>query len=86
MALKQPKFPALPTSLETLSARLQKIINSPASQKAQSAFICKAPDERQEDWESIVEAIAETDGVHIVHHENSALRLSWEVPGQAKTK
>lgn len=80
MASKQPKSPPLPTSLEMLGARLQKIINSPAAQKARAAVICKSPDERQEDWESILEAIAETDGVHMTQLEDDSVKLAWVVP------
>lgn len=80
MASKQPKSPPLPTSLELLGARLQKIINSPAAQKARSAVICKSPDERQEDWESVLDAISETDGVEMMQLDDESVCLRWTVP------
>jgi 5'-deoxynucleotidase YfbR-like HD superfamily hydrolase len=80
MAKQNPKTPAPATSIEMLGARLQKIINAPAAQKAQAAIIYKAPDEAQEDWDQIIEAITETDGVYITFQDDGATRVFWDVP------
>ncbi|MGS0736141.1 DUF1654 domain-containing protein [Pseudomonas sp. GG8] len=80
MAQPKPKTPAPATSIEMLGARLQKIINSPTAQKAQAAIISKAPDEAQEDWDKIIEAITETDGVYVTYEDDGTLRVFWDVP------
>ena len=80
MAKPQQKLPAPATSIEMLGARLQKIINAPAAQKAQAAIIYKAPDEPQEDWNLIMEAITETDGVYVALEEDGGTRVYWDVP------
>lgn len=80
MSKANQKMPAPPTSIEILGARLQKIINAPAAQKAQSAIIYKAPDEAQEDWDQIIEAITETDGVYVAFQDDGATRVYWDVP------
>lgn len=80
MANAKPKSPALPTSVEVLGARLQRVINAPAAQKAHAAIIYKAPNESQEDWDQIMEAITETDGVYVTLTEEGATRVHWDVP------
>lgn len=80
MAKPTPKTPAPITSIELLGARLQKIINAPVAQKAHAAIISKAPDEAQEDWDQIIEAITETDGVYVTFQDDGAIRVYWDVP------
>lgn len=74
------KTPAPTTSIELLGARLQQIINAPAAQKAHAAIIFKAADEAQEDWDQIIEAITETDGVYVTFQDDGAIRVYWDVP------
>ncbi|OCW20894.1 MULTISPECIES: DUF1654 domain-containing protein [Pseudomonas] len=80
MAKPNPKTPAPTTSIELLGARLQKIINAPAAQKAHAAIIFKTADEAQEDWDQIIEAITETDGVYVTFQDDGAIRVYWDVP------
>ena len=80
MAKPQPKIPEPATSIELLGARLQKVINAPAAQKAQAAIIYKAPDEAQQDWDLIMEAITETDGVYVALEDDGGTRVFWDVP------
>ena len=80
MAKPYPKTPEPATSIEILGARLQRIINAPAAQKAHEAIIYKASDESQQDWDQIIEAITETDGVHVAFEDDGATRVYWDVP------
>ena len=80
MAKSKHNTPAPPTSMEILGARLQRVINSPAAQKDRAAVIYKAPDELQEDWGQILEAISETDGVYVTHLDEGGVRVAWDVP------
>lgn len=68
------------SSVEMLGARLQKVINSPSAQKNRSAVLYKSPEEMQEDWDQIIEAINDTDGVHVIFQEDGGAKVHWEVP------
>lgn len=76
----------VPTSIELLSARLQKIINAPAAQKNRAAIIYKAPEEQQEDWDQIIEAIIDTDGVYVTQQEDGGARVHWDVPEDMESR
>lgn len=77
---RRKTLPPQPTTLEILGSRLQKIINSPTAQKSKCAVLYKAPSELDEDWNQILEAIFETDGVSIAHMDDGGVQVSWEVP------
>ena len=68
------------TSFDLLAARIQKIINSPAAQKTRVAVIYKAPEESQENWGALVDAMEETDGVTLVFQDDGGVHVSWEKP------
>lgn len=68
------------TSFDLLAARIQKIINSPAAQKNRVAVIYKAPEESQEDWGTLVEAMEGTDGVRLAFQDDGGVHVSWEKP------
>lgn len=68
------------TSYELMGARIQRIINSPAAQKAKSALIFRAPDEAEADWERILGEISENDNVTIAYCDDGAVQLFWTVP------
>lgn len=70
------------TSFDILAGRIQKIINSPAAQKNRVAVIYKAPEESQEDWGSLVDAMEETDGVSLVFQDDGGVHVSWEKPSE----
>jgi hypothetical protein len=82
MSNTQPKALVPPTSLELLGARLQKIITSPAARKEHAALVYKAPDESQQDWDQIIDAITETDGVYANVQDDGSVRVFWDVPAQ----
>lgn len=68
------------TSFDLLAARIQKVINSPSAQKNRIAVIYKSPEESQEDWDALLGAIAETDGVSLVVEDDAGVRVTWEKP------
>lgn len=72
--------PRPPSSYELMAARLQKIINSPAAQKAKAALLYKADGESDADWERVIEEIGETDNVTIAHRDDGGVQLFWTVP------
>jgi hypothetical protein len=76
----KPQTPTPPTSMEILGARLQKAINSPVAQKERAVVIHKAADESQDDWDLIIEAITETDGVYVTFLDDVGVRIFWDVP------
>ena len=80
MAKPARKPPSPVSSIEILGARLQKIINSPLAQKAQAAIINKDVNESQDDWDQIIEAITQTDGVYVDFQDDGKVRVYWDVP------
>lgn len=68
------------TSFDHLATRIQKVINSPTAQKNRVAVIYKAPDESQENWGALVDAMEETDGVTLVFQDDGGVHVSWEKP------
>ncbi|MNC61976.1 hypothetical protein D3C76_1659530 [compost metagenome] len=80
MSKTKSRTPPSPTSIEILGSRLQRIINSPAAQKAQAATLSKMPNESLEDWNQIIDAITETDGVYVALLDDGSVRVSWDVP------
>lgn len=70
------------TSFDILAARIQKIINSPAAQKNRVAVIYKAPEESQEDWGTLVEAMEGTDGVSLAFQDDGGVHVAWEKPSE----
>lgn len=74
------KAPAPPTPYEMLGARIQKVINSPAAQKAKSAVIAKEEHEATYDWERSLGEVAENDNVTIAPRDDGSVKLTWTVP------
>lgn len=77
---KAKKEPTPPTSFDLLGMRVQKIINSTGAQTAKRAVIYKAPDELQDDWEQLLEAIDEADNVTVAHQDDGGVQVFWVVP------
>lgn len=71
---------APPSSYERLGLRVQKIINSPAAQKAKAALIFRQPDEMPDEWERLLEEIAENDNVTLAYRDDGGVQVFWVVP------
>ena len=68
------------SSYERLGVRIQKIINSPTAQKAKAALIFRLADEPQDEWERLLEEIAENDNVTLAHRDDGGVQIFWVVP------
>lgn len=77
---KATPAPKAPSSYELMGARIQKIINSPAAQKAKHALLHRLPDEPEAAWAQILEEIGETDNVTVAHRDDGGVELFWVVP------
>ncbi|WP_347905282.1 DUF1654 domain-containing protein [Pseudomonas purpurea] len=69
-----------PGSYERLGLRVQKIINSPTAQKAKAALIFRLPDEPVDEWERLLEEIAENDNVTLAYRDDGGVQIFWVVP------
>lgn len=68
------------SSYERLGVRIQKIINSPTAQKAKAALIFRLADEPQDEWERLLEEIAENDNVTLAYRDDGSVQIFWVVP------
>ncbi|MCO7573892.1 MULTISPECIES: DUF1654 domain-containing protein [Pseudomonas chlororaphis group] len=68
------------SSYERLGVRIQKIINSPTAQKAKAALIFRLADEPQDEWERLLEEIAENDNVTLAYRDDGGVQIFWVVP------
>ncbi len=71
---------SLPSSYERLGVRVQKIINSPTAQKAKAALIFRLPDEVEDEWNQLLEEIAENDNVTLAYRDDGGVQIFWTVP------
>ena len=74
--------PTPPSSYDLMGLRLQKIINSPASQLSKSALLERLPEDKDEDWERLVDELRETENVTVEHRGECYLALTWIVPSE----
>ncbi len=72
--------PALPGPYERLGLRIQKIINSPTAQKSRCALIFRLADEPEEDWNHLLQEIAENDNVTLAWRDDGGVQIFWTVP------
>jgi len=67
-------------SYERLATRIQKIINAPTAQRSRSALIFRLPDELEDDWNQLLEEIAENDNVTLAWRDDGGVQIFWTVP------
>jgi hypothetical protein len=72
--------PSAPSSYERLGIRVQKVINSPTAQKARAALIYRLTDEAEDDWNQLLEEIAENDNVTLAYRDDGGVQIFWTVP------
>ncbi|MFS0827659.1 DUF1654 domain-containing protein [Pseudomonas phoenicis] len=72
--------PQTPSSYVQLGTRIQKIINGPTAQRSKAALIYRLPDESPQDWETLLEEIAENDNVTLAHRDDGGVQVFWTVP------
>ncbi|MDD1966103.1 DUF1654 domain-containing protein [Pseudomonas putida] len=71
---------ALSGSYERLGVRIQKIINAPTAQRSRSALIFRLADEQEDDWNQLLEEIAENDNVTLAWRDDGGVQIFWTVP------
>lgn len=76
MAKKQA-VPKPPTSLELMARRVQAVITSPRAQLECQATISREPHESTDDWDLLLEQIAEAEEVRMTHQDDGSVHLAW---------
>lgn len=80
MSKNAASAPALPDPYQRMGMRIQKIINSPTAQKARSALIFRLADELEDDWNQLLEEIAENDNVTLAWRDDGGVQIFWTLP------
>ncbi|AZE62155.1 hypothetical protein PFLU3_31710 [Pseudomonas fluorescens] len=80
MAKPPSAVSASPDAYQRLAIRVQKIINSTNAQKAKAALIFRLPDEPEDEWQRLLEEIAENDNVTLAYRDDGGVQIFWVVP------
>ncbi|MCG6540208.1 DUF1654 domain-containing protein [Pseudomonas sp. KSR10] len=67
-----------PSPAEKLGLRVSAMINSPIAQLGRRVTIHRLDDDPQEAWDSVMEMLAETDGLNMVFNDDGTVTLEWE--------
>jgi hypothetical protein len=68
------------SAYEQMAVRIQKIINAPPAQRTRSALLFRQPHESPEDWQQLLDEIAENDNVTLAWRDDGGIQLFWVVP------
>nr|HDS0969518.1 DUF1654 domain-containing protein [Pseudomonas putida] len=68
------------TSLERLGLRVSAMINSPLAQLGRRVLVHRMDTDADHDWQSIMELLAETDGLDMTFCDDGAVILQWDLP------
>ncbi|MDU9394566.1 DUF1654 domain-containing protein [Pseudomonas sp. zfem002] len=68
------------TSLERLGLRVSAMINSPLAQLGRRVLIHRLDTDSDEDWDAIMELLAETDGLDMTFCDDGSVILQWDAP------
>ncbi|MBK5003033.1 DUF1654 domain-containing protein [Pseudomonas sp. S31] len=68
------------TSLERLGLRVSAMINSPLAQLDRRVLVHRMDTDTDHDWESIMELLAETDGLDMTFCDDGSVFLKWDAP------
>jgi len=68
------------TSLERLGLRISAMINSPLAQLDRRVLVHRMDTDADHDWESIMELLAETDGLEMTFCDDGLVLLKWDAP------
>jgi hypothetical protein len=80
VAKQKPQTPKEPSSYELLGMRVQRAINTPKAQTANSVLLEPSANDDPADWDRILDEIAENDNVTIAHRDDGLIQLFWTVP------
>lgn len=68
------------TGLERLGLRVSAMINSPLAQLGRRVLIHRLDTDSDQDWEAIMELLAETEGLDMTFCDDGSVILQWEKP------
>lgn len=68
------------TGLERLGLRVSAMINSPLAQFGKKVLIHKLDADCDQDWDAIMELLAETDGLDMTFCDDGSVILHWDTP------
>lgn len=66
------------TGLERLGLRVSAMINSPLAQLGRRVLIHRLDTDADQDWEVVMELLAETDGLEMTFCDDGSVVLQWE--------
>ncbi|MCK8669418.1 DUF1654 domain-containing protein [Pseudomonas azerbaijanoccidens] len=67
------------SSMERLTMRVSSMINHPIAQERREVRIHRLDTDGEMEWNEIVNAILEADGIDLTHnHEDASITLRWE--------
>lgn len=72
-------LPATPSAYEALASRLLRIINSPTAQRTKHACLPRLPEDSDEDWQRVMDGLAEEDNVTVAHRDDGSVDVFWTV-------
>lgn len=72
------------TGLERLGLRVSAMINSPLAQLGRRVLIHRLDTDSDQDWEAIMELLAETDGLDMTFCDDGSVILQWEKPNDER--
>ena len=68
------------TSLERLGLRVSAMINSPLAQLDRRVLVHRMDTDADHDWDSIMELLAEADGLEMTFCDDGSVFLKWDAP------
>lgn len=77
---KKTASPPAPKPYEVLAMRLQRVINSPAAQRAKTALLERLESDPDDVWEQVIEELGETDNVTLAFRDDGNVQIFWTVP------
>lgn len=67
------------SGMERLALRVSSMINHPIAQERREVRIHRLDTDGEREWNEIVNAISEADGIDLTHnHEDASITLRWE--------
>lgn len=67
------------SGMERLSLRVSSMINHPIAQERREVRIHRLDTDGEREWNEIVSALSEADGIELAHnHEDASITLKWE--------
>lgn len=68
------------TGLEKLGLRVSAMINSPLAQLGRKVLIHQMDADSDQDWDTIMELLSETDGLDMTFCDDGSVILQWDAP------